>query len=288
MKKAMIAFTSSNQLEHVDWDRNSDINKKIADMVSADINLDKAHIRCSYFAYEMVLAMFRADPNRRMKIQKFEKENMALKFALNKFGTKFLTSGLSLSIYLSSSEVTSTCRNAKAKIFGLFNRIGKYYDACLDDDDILSFLNNGDLGKNFESFVATHVTSNTMEEVQTEINNEYACRALERAQRLELEMSNKASSSLFALFRTTSPASTTHGLNSLRRIIQDESRHIEEINFDSEEISLNSEAVGFTTVPKCSSLQSPFSSEQIKSLIENNTSSRLEEVNSTRYKITLL
>lgn len=269
-----IACYTSNT--HVDWDRNSDIDKRIADMVSADINLDKAQNRCSFSAFQMVLQMLKADPNRRQKMQKFEKDKMALKFALNKFGLKFLSSGICLSLYLRSSEVTAICKNANAKIFGLFGRIGRYYDTCLEDDNILSFLNNGDLGKEFESYVSTHVTCNTMEEVITVINNEKAVRIIERAQQ-RAELENKAASSyLFDFFRGTSPSST-NAPNCLRTLLLNDSTQIEEMDLDSEEI-------GFTNDTKYSCLQMPFTSEQTKILFENNTS-RIIEANTKRYKI---
>ena len=92
----------------VDWDKNSDIDTKINYMVSADIFLDKAHKKCTFAALDLVIAMFRASPKRRMKMQKTERDKMAFKFALTKFGHQFLKSGVTLGTTLSGTLTNCT------------------------------------------------------------------------------------------------------------------------------------------------------------------------------------
>ncbi len=199
-----------------------------------------------------------------MKIQLNEKKAMALKFTLSKFGPQVLMSGLSLSDFLKSSEITTQLPNG----CGIFNRIGNYYDNFLDDDTIRELLNNGNFGREFELQVSSYVKCNTMEEVITDMNQKKACRALDKSDQ-------NSSTSIFSLnFFRTSPT-TTKGSNDFRTLLLNESSQIEQMDLESEE-------VGFTNGTKYSCLQMPFTSDQLKTPLANNTS-RIISVNTTRY-----
>jgi len=204
--------------------------------------------------------MLVAFPDRKHKLQAYERTALLSIYVHDKFGIGFKTSELSLSDYLKTKDAKDQLPNACTKVFNLFSEIGKYYDSSILDSNIREHLRNQEcFDENFRNLVAKHVLADTLSEIS------------EKAGKVKYEKARR--------IQSIQPQSSSTGI--LTNAV------VSDLNMLHEDEEEERESVTFGDGVAYSVLQGPFNKTELDRLV-NRISPMMElKENALRYQLKL-
>jgi len=244
---------------HLNFTDILEIRSNIFNLSITHDNVEKMVKKFYLSILDLVISMLVAFPDRKHKLQAYERTALLSIYVHDKFGIGFKTSELSLSDYLKTKDAKDQLPNACTKVFNLFSEIGKYYDSSIFDSNIRKHLKNKTFcGENFRNLVAKHVLFDTLGEIS------------ENAGKLKYEKSKR--------ILTIQPQSSSTGILT-NGVVSD-------LNMLPEDEEEERESVTFGDVVAYSVLQGPFNKTELDSLARIPPMMKLKE-NALRYQLKL-
>jgi len=242
------------------WDTDARVQNNIRNMAMCNIKQDNADAAFEFSLLEVVKSLLESNPARTWEILDEELTEMKRSYVAIRFGEMFFASEKSMTEFLRSAQLTKVVPNAAFKIGGIFSRIGKYFNECQRDPELRKLVNNLDFGNEFHVCVQRNVSCDTMAAVYMDQNNKKIVRAADlrliECSTTESSMlsivSNTASTIMSRLVRSTPSSPNFSNICSVINgiVVPDELDYGYQVFYQI--------------------LKSPFDSESISELVENN------------------